>query len=75
LDKVVARSVQNEAGPQAAGLQAQPCQNEAKNDPESINGSAATVMPRLAGIPPPLREALRSPATAEAARLSSFRLY
>src|SRR5579862_848954 len=32
LDEVVARSVQNDSGPQAAGLQAQPCQDEAKAD-------------------------------------------
>jgi hypothetical protein len=32
LDEVVAGSVQNDAGPQAAGLQAQPRQDEAKED-------------------------------------------
>ncbi len=30
LDEVVARSVQNDAGPQAAGLQVRTCQDEAK---------------------------------------------
>ena len=43
LDEVVARSVQNDAGPQAAGLQAQPCQNEAKAD--HVDGDNGQTIP------------------------------
>src|SRR5215471_774939 len=32
LNEVVARSMENDAGPQAAGFQTEPCQDEAKAD-------------------------------------------
>ena len=44
VDEVVVGSVQNDAGPQAAGLQAQPCQDEAKADHvDGDNGPEGTI--------------------------------